>query len=200
MTKMTATDRIALAQEAFENGFTSQAGKKRATEELSLAFSAIRTELTRAILAARTTENEEANNADYWAIPYDLHQVRDRHFEIAARYVTSFVIVRDLLALREAIKAAPIAALPVKSEIETKTEVVRKSIMEEMTRRHQQYVDGLAVAHLFNGLSVSVNAHWVHGHKGTQFIRCFFYLYGRVTPLQTILAIADTLKREEEAK
>lgn len=209
----TAADFITSAQAAFEAGFASKAAQKRALEDLNRAFDRTRNALTDAILKARTPETEEQNHADYWGIPYDLHQVRDRHFEIAARYTEDFGIVRDMIALRAAIKAAPLAPAPVKSEIEVKAETVRRSIVEEMERRKAMFVEGLEIGRIFAALyprknkdgtdagpaaslPVSVNAHMVWGHKGAVFPRHFFYLRGKLTPLNTILAIADQLERE----
>lgn len=207
--------RIDAAQKTFEDGFQSKAGQKRALDELNRAYSDIRDALMKAILAARSPETETQNHEDYWAIPSDLHNVRGRHFEAAARYVDNFGIVRDLLALRNAIKTADIAPPPARPELEVKTEFVRRSIMEEMERRHTLFVEGLELGRMFAelyprtdksgeamgpsaSLPVSVNAHWVRGHKGTDFVRHFFYLAGKLTPLITIMAVADQLEREHE--
>lgn len=206
----TTEDRIATAQTAFEAGFFSQAAKGRTLADLNHAYTAIRELLTHAILKARTEETHEAATADYYAIPFDLHQVRDRHFEIAAKYAhADFGIVRDLIALRAAIKDAPMAPAPAKPELEIKAEKVRLSVIEEMERRKTLFVEGLDITRLWNemfprkdggiALPVSVNAHWVHGHKGARFVRHFFYLHGKLTPLNTIIAIAETLDRESAA-
>lgn len=198
--------RIAEATSAFEAGFLSEAARKRALEALSRAYSDLRETLSDAILAARTTENDEQNGADYWAIPFDLHNVRDRHFEIASRYVSRFTEVRDLIALRAAIKGATIAPAPARPEVEVKAEKVRLSIMEEMERRKATFIEGLDITRLWNemfprkdggiALPVTVNAHIVHGHKGAVFPRHFFYLRGKLTPLNTIIAIAEQLEKE----
>lgn len=205
----TAEDRIATAQASFEAGFASKAAQKRALDELSSAYEGIRRYLMDAILKARTEENDAQNEQDYWAIPMYLHEVRDRHFPIAYAYTGRFAIVRDLMGLRAAIKDAPIAPPPAKPEVEVKAEAIRRSIVEEMERRKANFVEGLDVARIWNevfpsknggiSLPVSVNAHWVHGHKGTDFVRHFFYLSGKLTPLNTIIAIADTLQREKDA-
>ncbi|RWX72563.1 hypothetical protein [Mesorhizobium sp. M2A.F.Ca.ET.039.01.1.1] len=201
----TPADRFASAQAAYEAGFLSMAAKKRATDDLSRAYEAVRDQITSAILRDRgpmttaPTEEETRLTDLYYSIPFDLHQVRDRHFEALAAY-PAFEIVRDFIAMRAAIKAAPIAPAPVKPEIEVKAEKVRRSIIEEMQRHKQQYVRGLEVARLFGGLPVSVNAHWVNGHKGAVFLRHFFYLRGELTPLNTIIAIAETIEREQEGR
>lgn len=191
----TADDNLAQAHAAFEAGFLSMAAKSRALGKLNRAYSAARDALSNAILAKRSPENEKQNHEDYWAIPLDLHHVRERHFELAARYEAGFEIVRDLLNLRAAIKEAEITPAPARPENEERADTVRRTIVEEMERRRALYIQGLEIAHLFGGLAVSVNAHWVHGHKGAVFLRHFYYLYGRLTPLQTIMAVADTYER-----
>jgi hypothetical protein len=196
----TVSDRIAFAQADFEKGFLSEAARKRALDNLNRGYASIHDELMSAILAARTPETEKQNHADYWDIPSDLHHVRDRHFEVAARYSPNFAVVRDLIFLRAAIKGAEISQPPVKPEIELRAEAVRRSVVEELERRRAQFVEGLAVARLFGGLPVSVSAHIVHGHKGAVFVRHFFYLRGKLTPLNTILAVADAFEREGGGK
>lgn len=219
----TTADRIALAQAAFEAGFASKAGQKRALEELNRGYNVIRDAAFSAQVDAApfqgskvelTAEQYAERNAHFRAndLPFDLHQVRDRHIEILARWTEEAALVRDLIALRAAIKDAPIAPAPEKPEAVVKAEAVRRSIVEEMERRKAMFVEGLDLGRVFAelfprknkageiipsaSLPVTVNAHWVRGHKGTDFVRHFFYLGGKLTPLQTIMAIADTLDRE----
>lgn len=205
MTK-TAADRIEIAQAAFEAGFLSMAAKKRAQEELSRAYEAIRT----AAHDRQITRANERFGDDYQArmeffanneLPFELHQVRDRHITIIT-YWTNAETIRDLsaaIALRAEIKAAELAPAPVKPEAAQKAEAIRKTITEQMEARKAQYIEALDIARHFNGLPVSVTAHWVHGHKGARFIRHFFYLRGKMTALQVILAAAETYEREQEA-
>lgn len=211
MTKTAATY-LAAAADAFEAGFASEAARKRALGDLNTSFDKLRHNLMGAIIAARTAENEEANHADYWAVPSYLHHVRPAHLATAAKYGDHFATVADMIALRDAIKAAPVAPVPVKPEAEVKAEAVRRSIVEEMERRKAMFVEGLDLGRVFAelfprknkageiipsaSLPVSVNAHWVHGHKGAVFVRHFFYLNGKLTPLNTIMAVAQTLDAE----
>lgn len=198
MTRPTSSHRIATAQAAFEAGFLSMAAKKRALDELNRAYRNEYDLLMVAILKACTPENADENSADYWGGASELHQVRDRHLDIFKRYGFDTQLITDLLALRAAIKDAEIAPAPAKPEIEVRAEKVRKSIIEEMEARKAQFVEGMEIARLFNGLLVSVNAHWVHGHKGARFIRHFFYLRGTLTPLNMILAIAEAYQDEKK--
>ena len=84
--------------------------------------------------------------------------------------------------------------LPMQAE---KVETVRRSIIEGMERRKTQDVDGLDMADCFGGLPVTVNARMATNDKGIVFVRHFFYLRGKRTPLKTIIAIAEKLEQEQ---
>lgn len=196
----TAADRITAAAAAFEAGFASKAAQKRALDDLNRAYSSVRDAAhLEQIKAAPSFDEREARAAHFAAndMPFDLHQVRDRHVDILVAWGANIVDVRGMIDLRAAIKSAEIAPAPV-NETKVRVEAVRRTLLEEMERRQVQFVEGLDMARHFGGLHVSVNAHWVHGHKGAVFIRHFFYLAGRLTPLNTIMAIADQLEREKE--
>jgi hypothetical protein len=203
---------IADATAAFEAGFLSEAARKRAQQDVSRAYEAIRDLAHHAqIDYANATPGLDVapGRGEFFAaneMPFDLHQVRDRHLPIFERFGGRAEVVRSLIDLRAAIKAAPVAPAPARPEVEIKAERVRLSIVEEMKRRNVAFVERLDAARFFNelyprrdggiALPVSVNAHWVHGHKGAVFLRHFFYLRGVLTPLNTIIAIAETLERE----
>ena len=200
-------DRIAAALDALDAGFPSEAARKRALDDLNRAYCSIRDAAFDAICSAvrqiaAETADDDACTALFREneLPYDLHQVRDRHFPILERFGAQHALVSDLVALRAAIKAAPINPAPQRDPAGQRAETVRKSILEELQRRKETYVRGLDLARRFGGLRVSVNAHLVYGHKGAVFTRNFFYLNGELTALQTIIAIADTLERETAQK
>lgn len=214
----TPAERIASAQAAFEAGFLSMAAKKRAQDELNRAYETIREAAIDGVRAFARNEAPGTDEAAYAIrngifrandLPFDLHQVRDAHIVTIRKWRGDEAgMIRDMIALRAAIKDAPLSPAPAKPEIEVKAEQVRRTIMEEMERRKALYIDGLDITRTLNeifpradgkiALPVSVNAHWVHGHKGARFIRHFFYLHGKLTPLNTIIAIAETLEREQE--
>ena len=203
----TAIDRITEAQASFEAGFLSMAAKKRALDQLNRAYHAIQNAVSDAVRAHVFAEIPGTDEDDYAArskifrandLPYDLHQVRDHHIEIIEQWAGLGQTVREMIALRAAIKEAKVAPAPAKPEIEQKAEKVRKSVIEEMERRKAQFVEGLEVARMFGGLPVTVNAHIVRGHKGAIFLRHFFYLRGKLMPLSTIIEIAEAYEREQE--
>ena len=207
----TIDDYVALALDAFNAGFLSKAAQKRALDNVSRAFDlvtgatrdAILSEASATFTDLSTVELEQAridwtNARGYWAMPSYPHEYRAaKHGEIFERYGNRADAER-LAALRDAIKGADIAPAPV-NETAKRVETVRRSIFDEMERRKAQYVEALEIGRLFGGLPVHVNAHIVHGHKGAVFLRHFFYLRGKLTPLNTIIAAAETLARERES-
>lgn len=204
----TPADSIANAQAAFEAGFRSKAAQKRALDDLNRAYDAIRDGALDSVRSFAFETIPCTEHADYAArneifrandLPFDLHQVRDRHIEIIAKWSDEAQTVRDLIALRAAIKEAEIAPAPAKPEIEQKAEAVRKAVIDEIEKRKAQFVEGLEVARMFGGLPVTVNAHIVRCHKGAIFLRHFFYLRGKLTPLNMIIAIAEAYEAEKEA-
>ena len=126
-------------------------------------------------------------------LPHTLHLVKDIHFERVAG-IPAFAPVRDLIALRAAINAAEIIPVERSPQAE-KVEAVHQS---EMERRKTQHVGGLDMADRLGGLPVTVNAHMVTNDKGKTFVRHFFYLSGKLTPLNTIIAIAEQLEKGQK--
>lgn len=217
----TANDHIEIAQTAFEAGFASKAAQARALGELNYAYNKMRDTAHHAQIAHANgnpaLNNNGENRTEFFRLndmPFDLHNVRDRHLVVFARWIDAEAasLISNLIALRAAIKSASIAPAPVKPEAVVKAETIRRSIVEEMERRKSLFVEGLDIGRMFAdlyprknkageivpsaSLPVSVNAHWVSGHKGTDFVRHFFYFNGKLTPLQTIMAIASTLDSE----
>lgn len=199
--------RIADAQAAFEAGFLSKAAQKRALDDLNRAYDMIRETAHDAQIDHANADETGPLCTDYQArgeffascdLPFDLHQVRDRHVAIIEEWSADHApVVRDLIALRAAIKAAEIAPAPVNEEKE-RVEAIRQTIVDEMARRQAQFVEALDLGRKFGGLPVTVSAHWVHGHKGAIFLRHFFYLNGRLTPLNVIIAAAQRLEAEKK--
>ncbi len=201
----TIEDRIIEVEAALEAGFLSEAARKRALENLNRAYS----ELHTADHGAQISHaNVTVGLSGWWtqarseffssnATPFELHQVRERHLEIFAHW-TDAQPVRDLIALREMVKAAEIVKVERNTQAD-KVEAVRAVIVASLIDRKEQFVHELDMAHHFGGLHVYTNAHWVHGHKGGRWIRHFFYLRGKLTPLNMIIALAEQLEREKLA-
>lgn len=197
-------DLIASAQFSFEAGFASEAARKRAIECLSHAYSYQRDLAHDACIGAAAGLEGEARIEHFNAfdIPFDLHQVRERHFATFTRWAgeSAADLVRAMGDMRAAMKAAPVGiAKPAPTEAEEKAQRIYKAISEVMAQRKADYLRALDLGRHFGGLPVSVNSHYVHGHKGAVFIRNFFYLGGKLTALNVIIAAAQTLEDEKAA-
>jgi hypothetical protein len=60
-----------------------------------------------------------------------------------------------------------------------------------------EYNRGLRLAEVFKYLPISVTPHWVF-RDGGRFIRYFYFMAGKLTALNTILAVMQTLEDEKE--
>lgn len=199
---------ITKAIESFEAGFKSESARKRAQTHVSQAYELIRSDAhNQTIDAGRVAFPEAMNGNDEQFreyiefmtahdIPSELHQIRDRHH--AFFDAEQQAILPRLIELRSAIKTAP--TIKVEADpMDAKVIEIRTTLAEEMEARQARFLTAYDMTKHF-GMSVSVSAHWVTHQKGTEFIRHFFYLNGNLTALNTIIAIADTLKRESEGK
>lgn len=201
------------AMERFEAGFPTKAAKKDAGYYLNHAFDKLRDAAHKAMLdkvnaqfaydKAMGMDEDDAVKLRWERIcksgsrdiPMYPHQLRDKHLPLFGENAARAAEVRDL---RDAIKATPI--VPVVSEKAKADKVVaavRESVIDAMQRHAKMYVEALDIGREFGGLPVSVNAHWVVNEHGTRFLRHFFYLRGKLTPLHVIMAAAQTLADEE---
>jgi len=140
---------------------------------------------------------DSLSREDYFAIPFDLHQIRDKHFRLfdEAHHadLTDLITFRVLLKELEVVKPAP------KSDrITAKQAEVTETVVDLIERRMAQYHEAVELGRLFGGLPVSVTPHQVTNEYNTTFTRCFYYLAGKFTPLSVIMAAMDTLAREKE--
>lgn len=200
--------RISAAIEAFDHGFYAKAHQKEALDQLNRAYEALRDDshsrqvdtISARLPNSQTTEEWNEWRAFYAAndLPFDLHNVRDRHLPILEQFGGYAQRVQELRDLRNAIKAAPILPV-VKDETKAKVEKVRETLIELMERRKAQVLEAVEIGHVFGGLPVTVNAHWVTHEKGTVYLRHFFYLDGKLTALVVILAAAQKLEEERKA-
>ena len=140
---------------------------------------------------------DSLSREDYFAIPFDLHQIRDKHFRLFDEShhadLTDLITFRVLLKELEVVKPAP------KSDrIIAKQAEVTETVVDLIERRMAQYHEAVELGRLFGGLPVSVTPHQVTNEYNTTFTRCFYYLAGKFTPLSVIMAAADKLAREKE--
>ena len=103
---------------------------------------------------------DSLSREDYFAIPFDLHQIRDKHFRLfdEAHHadLTDLITFRVLLKELEVVKPAP------KSDrITAKQAEVTETVVDLIERRMAQYHEAVELGRLFGGLPVSVTPHQV---------------------------------------
>ncbi|HAT1583161.1 TPA: hypothetical protein I8Y16_004038 [Raoultella ornithinolytica] len=188
--------------EALNNGFNSKASQKRALVDLSYAYEICRENLSNLINVKDQTE--EQHNA-YWSIPFELHQWRNKHAEImrnvAPGEICETVIeqIELLIVLRNTIKLTPIIKIESKSaEMKREVERIQEGIIKKMERLGKVYDNCLNLLDLFKGLPVTANVHIVTNQYGTIFPRVFYFLDGKLTPLNLIIAAYQEHQRKNK--
>lgn len=193
-------ERLNKASELFNDGFSSQAGKKKANNFLSSAFDFVVSNLQKDLIdQERSSESEDKKrriNDLYWSVP-SLHNWKDKHNKLFSDYPEHVSSIGKLIELRAAIKEAEVVKIE-KNSVDVRVEEIRSFITDEMEKKKQQFVEGLELAKIFDNLAVSVNAHLVTNDKGTEFTRHFFYLNGKLTALNMIMAIADAKAQHDK--
>lgn len=195
---------MAQAQDLLDAGFKSKAAKKRAMDAASSAMSEVRSEIQSMYLDQAGEGTEEQRDV-YYAQP---NGATFQKFLIKAEKAFADHDLTVLLtageqaaALYALAKAAPICP-PVRlaDTVEVRAEAaVQKSIMAMLEERRAKYDRCLHLDALFGKMGITANVHMVHGHKGTVFLRAFYYSLGVLTPLQVIIAAMEEAKRRELA-
>ena len=188
----TVQDYIALAmgQVQDDQTFAAKAHQKEALGYLNGGYDMIRKNNFRFSIDSLSSE-------DYYLIPNDLHQVREKHNRLFDEVYHANL--NELVTLRVLLKLIPVVKPEPKSDrITAKQAEVTATVVDMIKRRTAQYYEAVELGRLFGGLNVSVTPHLVTNEFNTTFTRCFYYLNGKFTPLSVIMAAADTLAREKE--
>jgi hypothetical protein len=192
---------IEKALDLFNKGFCTKADQKRCQEQVSRAFEKLRHNVMNGLLDLRNDckMSDEDMSPLYYDFPMDLHQYRPlkhspKYFALFPEEVKE---IEYLVELRNQVKATPIVKVVVDKVYEEKVARIEKSLFEICQAQLDSYERGLEFAKLFGGLHVSVTPHWVH-RDGGRFIRYFYYMNYKLTALNTILAIMQTLEDEKE--
>ena len=169
--------------------FAAKAHQKEAMSILNAGFSMIRENNFRFSI-------DNLSREDCWAIPFDLHQIRDKHFRLFDEI--HHADIKTLAALRADFKAIPVVKpQPKNDRVSEKQAQVTETVVDMIKRRTTQYHEAVELGRLFGGLPVSVTPHLVTNEHNTTFTRCFYYLAGKFTPLSVIMAAADKLASEQ---
>ncbi len=194
------------ALERFEAGFATKQARQDALACLSRAYDVINEHLRANLIQVMRVEHEDLERREtasdlYYDLPMYLHTWRPatsaRLLHVFPEDVEVVRAVDELLSVREAIKAAEIR--PATPKKDPRVETITQTIREMMEKRKVEYERGLALHDLFGGLIVWANVHMVTNQYGTTFPRCVYYMEGKVTALDVILAVLDTKAREAEA-
>jgi len=205
----TSVNAATQAFETFAGAFPSKASQRQAINHVNRAYESFTSLFHDEVIASAPyggdlgdlTSEQWIERGAYFRqrdIPFSLHHVRDRHFDIIeANLPGGSVLVRDLIALRNAITAAEI--IPAEPKTDPKVAAIRAKIEDIIALRREQYGHALELGEIFGDLPVYTNWHWVQNQYGTIFPRCFFYLNGKLTPLSIIIAAAEELERRKDA-
>lgn len=181
-------DLISEVLETIEAGhFTSKAAQKRVLETLSQAYERV---LDRHL-------DQNRGGGYFWDVPPELHHATPKRLDTLRTFkgIQGFEEfeewVTQLRDLREAVKAVPVAKQAPKNQ--KVAEVYQQAI--DRLKQHDELVE---LGDLFNGIPVSATPHSVY-RNGKCFLRVFFYVNNKLTPLNTIIAAAQTRARQEEA-
>lgn len=194
-------NRIEKALDLFNKGFHTKADQKRCLELVSRHYEEVRHKITDGFLNMRNagTMTDEEMSPLYYDFPYGLHQIRPKHSVIYSIYFPEEMTeIEYLVQLRNTVKEAPIVKIVSETvEQKEKVEKIEKSLKEIFEHNMNECNRGLRLAELFKYLPISVTPHWVF-RDGGRFIRYFYFMAGKLTALNTILCIMQTLEDEKE--
>ncbi len=193
------------ALNAFNAGFTSKAGQKDAMQDINRAYDIYRRVFAEACLAAMRTGNGEMTpevNTVYWDVPSYPHLWKPKHAEMVRTAFGDTLnetidAIEKLAELRATIKNAPVNA-PVRKEVSPYEIKARELLTDLMERRKTQYLEAIDLGEIFGYLPVYANTHWCINEHGTRYLRTFWYLRGKMTPLNIIICAAEELERREK--
>lgn len=192
-------DKLGKSLDLFNGGFTSQTQKKEVNNLLLAAYDFVIDELRQTIkedtLSRAGASDEPITMPElYFSIPR-LQHWKEKHSQMFALYPVYVEKIAQLVSLRSATKLAPVTPIETKMDnsYHKESEKIQEAVSSLLSKKNKQYIEGVQLAEMFNGLSVSVKAHRVSNARGTEFTRHFYYLEGKLTALNLIVAIAYNL-------
>lgn len=191
------------ADAEYQAGFKSKAARDRACSYVNSALEMVVEEITTAILLRPYAERD--NGTPLHTLYWELTCVSCHNFtkksaqtipvlgEMAAEWIA---LGEQCVALYTTYKNALIKEVPASpaKEIETK---VQKTIKQMLDERNEKFNRCLRLETLFGTMGVTANVHLVFGHKGTVYVRAFYYVLGVLTPLNTIIAAMQEADRQK---
>lgn len=177
--------------------YKSKAEQKRELDQVNRKFEKETDAMRNGMLNLRDKGNPVLVNKYYYDLPHYPHQWNEGWSKVMSEYFPEEVReVEALVEMRNDIKNTPIDPKPEpKNKAEKK---IVESIKVIMERNKKNYIRGLELHEHFGTLNVYVNAHLVTNAYGTTFLRHFFYMDGKLTALNVILAVLQTIKDKEK--
>jgi hypothetical protein len=196
------------ALDAMNAGFSSKAAQKRALDDVNRAYGMLDRDVQDACLLMRDADNNmsDAVRDIYYNLPSYPHAFKAKH-AAALRSVFPFgedvtLNLESLAELCNVIKASVITP-PASPSISVFAARVIETIAALMARRTAQFNLAFDLTEVFGDKvrvpGFSCRTHFVTNAHGTQFLRTFYYLYGQLTPLNSIIAGVEAKMRAEAA-
>lgn len=191
------------ADAEYQAGFKSKAARDRACSYLNYALELVVAEITGAILDR--PYSERGNGSPLETLYWELTCVYCHNFikksaqtipvlgEMAAEWIA---LGEQCVALYTMYKAAEIKVVP-PSPAKAVEEKIQKTIKQMLEDRKEKFNRCLRLESLFGTMGVTANVHLVFGHKGTVYVRAFYYVMGVLTPLNTIIAAMEEADRRK---
>jgi hypothetical protein len=175
--------------------FKTKADQKRELAKINKSAEKVVREFQEYLLSIRTEDNHDEITELYYDASGYIHQWTAKKRNKFSAYSAFVTIMDSFKSQADDIKSAPVGKVvntegDIEKEIKNKVHSILKS-------RKEKFVRGVELAEFFDGLDVSVNAHYVY-RNGTIFIRCFYYLFGKITALNTIIAVAEEHRRNNK--
>ena len=184
--------------ESLHKGFRSITSKKLAINYLNTAYEELRNLINITILDQSHYENEKLlplwDNL-YWNIPSYLRHWNEKWSQDiinAMPELTDIVSrINDIHALSLEVKGA-VFYTPQTNQVSEFKSRIRNTIKQEMEKMNSNYAYAMQLKSIFGKIPVYINAHIVRNQYGTEFVRCFYYLYGKIVKLSSIIAIMQS--------
>ena len=187
--------------EMFNQGFTTKSAKKDAIALITREFETV-TDTTKGIrgqlldMRSEGTITHEECDIMYWGFP-TLNNWKEKHSNMfKTLFPNEVAYIESLVEMRETFKDAEIITVKRESTIDIKRKQIELTIKEEIEKSNKMFISGLKMVEIFGNMNVSVNAHYVVNQFGHKFVRCFYYLNGRIMALNTIIAIAEEIENK----
>lgn len=179
---------------ALNAGFRSEAARKAALADVLRSYEyGVKGLVHPRLLALPREARDEAWDALYWGIPA-LHVYKPKHDALLADHPDALAHAVACVELRNAIKAATIT--PVAPKVDPRQQEIERRVSDIIALRKEQYGRAIALGEIFGRLPVTASWHWVTNQHGTTFLRTFYFLDGRLTPLGIIVAALQALEEQ----